>query len=234
MWLVYVCAVAFVARDDVFRGIGTVGGLIGGAYFVHRFSHEQRNFFTVLHHYHHENNDWFAYLSQILIELLFGVVVVPACYAGFAVHPWVTMLFVLIYSSVHNVNYGILKVNQVHTRHHLNVHENIGPDVCDILFHSKQGEAEDTSHYIPNIIISAVITVIVQKLDVVRPHHLRVAGAVGLVLYLAASWYVWSTSSRTTESTPRLLFEKRKRGCRRVARQRAATARRSKPVPAPL
>ena len=57
MWLTYAVAILIVARDDLLSGIGTFFGLMGGAYFVHRFSHLERNFFTILHHYHHENNN---------------------------------------------------------------------------------------------------------------------------------------------------------------------------------
>lgn len=190
MWLFYLGAVVVVAWDNVLQGVYTFIGLVSGAYFVHRFSHVELNFFTVMHHYHHENNDWLAYLSQILMELLFGVFVVPMSYAGFTAHPWATLLFVLVYSSVHNVNYGIFKVNQVHARHHENVHENIGPDVCDILFQSKHGEVEDTTHYVPNIVAATVIVVLARHFKLITAFAVKVFGAVGIVLYLLASWYV--------------------------------------------
>ena len=236
MWATYLVAVFIVASDDVLCGLGTVGALMGSAYFVHRFSHEEVNFFTVLHHYHHEHNNWFAYFSQMMMELLFGLVVIPGNYAGYAMHPWATMLFVLIYSSVHNVNYGLLKVNQVHARHHENVHENIGPDVCDILFGTKHGEAEDTTHYVPNIILAACATLLVKKLDVVRPHRIQFACILGGMLYLAASWHVWTTatSSSKFEPTREVSLEKQKRRYKRGRKQRGLIARKSRRVPVHL
>ena len=235
MWATYIICVAIVASDDVLCGLGTVSSLIGSAYFVHRYSHKEVNFFTALHHYHHENNNWFAYFSQIMIELLFGLVVIPGSYAGYAMHPWATMLFVLVYSSVHNVNYGLLKVNEVHARHHDSVHENVGPDVCDILFQTKHGEAENTTHYIPNIILAAAITFFLKKLDVVRFHHLQVACGVGGLLYLAASWYVWTTIySKRNDPTPQVSRERQKRRCKRRRRQMVSTARKSRRAPVRL
>lgn len=232
MWATYVVAVAIVAKDDILCGIGTVGSLIGSAYFVHRYSHKEYNFFTALHHYHHENNNWFAYFSQMMIELLFGLVVLPGNYGGYAMHPWATMLFTLVYSSVHNVNYGLLKVNGVHMRHHHNVNENIGPDVCDILFQTKHEEAENTTHYIPNIILATVLTLFVKRLDVVKPHHLNIACAVGGVLYLAASWYVWTkTASSRFAPPPPASLEKRRRRCKKARRQKVSISRKSRRAP---
>jgi hypothetical protein len=201
MWLCYLCAVAVVARDNLFTGTCTFFGLISAAYFVHRFSHLHRNFFTLLHHYHHENDNWLAYFSQILIEILFGVFVLPFSYAGYTAHPWVTMLFVLVYSSVHNVNYGICKVNQVHARHHKNVHQNVGPDVCDILFQSKHGEPEDTSHYIPNIVIALIAVVLAQRYDVLKEWHLKAIAGIGVLAYLAASLYVSQQGGSTKKKS---------------------------------
>ncbi len=58
------------------------------------------------------------------------------------------------YTTVHNVNYSILHINRVHEHHHQFPFENLGPDFCDIFFGTKyrfEEEAEDISHYVPNI-----------------------------------------------------------------------------------
>jgi presenilin-like A22 family membrane protease len=54
----------------------------------------------------------------------------------------------------------MLRVNNVHFKHHKNVHTNLGPDICDILFSTKNesdDDVENTNHYIPNIIIITIL-----------------------------------------------------------------------------
>ena len=75
------------------------------------------------------------------------------------------LLFAIFYSSVHNVNYGIFRVNDVHYLHHKHMLTNIGPDICDIIFKSKNSsnkQVENTNHYIPNIIIGTIIVLILK------------------------------------------------------------------------
>jgi hypothetical protein len=72
--------------------------------------------------------------------------------------PWIILFSTLFYSSIHNINYGYLRVNNVHRLHHENVMYNNGPDVCDIMFGTKHPDdaIENTDHYIPNIIIITI------------------------------------------------------------------------------
>jgi hypothetical protein len=78
---------------------------------------------------------------------------------------WVLVFFTLFYSSVHNINYAVFRVNNVHSLHHRDIYTNIGPDVCDVMFGSKNPEndsCEITNHYIPNIIIITFILLFLQ------------------------------------------------------------------------
>jgi hypothetical protein len=157
-WLIIIIAVIIVSYPNNSAGLITFITLLLTGYFVHRFSHDFRNVFTILHHYHHENNNFFSHFSQILLELSFIVSIVPAYYflGDKYVNVWTAILFILFYSSVHNYNYGQLRVNDVHFLHHQNIHTNIGPDICDVAFNTKHPtntEVEDTTHYIPNIVI---------------------------------------------------------------------------------
>ncbi len=143
--------------------------LLVTGYFVHRFSHDFRNIFTILHHYHHENNNFFSHFSQILLELSFIVSLVPAYYilGDKYISIWTAILFIIFYSTVHNYNYGQLRVNDVHFLHHQNIHTNIGPDICDVMFYTKHPtntEVEDTTHYIPNIVIITLFICILKYL----------------------------------------------------------------------
>jgi predicted membrane channel-forming protein YqfA (hemolysin III family) len=78
---------------------------------------------------------------------------------------WTAILFILFYSTVHNYNYGQLRVNDVHFLHHKEINTNIGPDICDIAFYTKNPknkEVENTNHYIPNIIIITVLVLLMK------------------------------------------------------------------------
>ena len=80
---------------------------------------------------------------------------------------WIILLFTLFYTTVHNINYGILHINDVHREHHDNIFCNIGPDICDVIFSTKcekDTDVENTNHYIPNIIISTIILFIVKDI----------------------------------------------------------------------
>jgi hypothetical protein len=168
-WLIVIIAVIIVSYPNNFAGIITFIGLLLTGYFVHRFSHDCRNIFTILHHYHHENNNFFSHFSQILLELSFIVSLVPAYYilGDKYISIWTAILFIIFYSTVHNYNYGQLRVNDVHFLHHQNIHTNIGPDICDVMFYTKHPtntEVEDTTHYIPNIVIITLFICILKYL----------------------------------------------------------------------
>ena len=137
------------------------------SYSVHYWSHTATNFWNILHHYHHAHNNFFSYISQIFLELNFiSITYFLNCIFNYIYNTvffdeWIVLFSVMFYSSVHNINYGIFHVNDVHSLHHKNVQTNIGPDICDVIFntkHKKNKFAENTNHYIPNLIIILFIT----------------------------------------------------------------------------
>ena len=102
------------------------------SYFAHYSSHLFRNIFTIVHHYHHEtDNKWLGDFLQINIEFLAGLSMM------FLFDPFSVIFFFFLYTSIHNINYGMFHVNDVHERHHKYILTNIGPDICDILFDTK-------------------------------------------------------------------------------------------------
>ena len=69
-------------------------------------------------------------------------------------------MYTLCYLTTHFINYSIFNVNKFHYLHHINENTNLGPDICDIIFGTKNNTekyVEDTSHCIPNIIIITII-----------------------------------------------------------------------------
>ena len=136
-------------------------------YIIHRNSHNKRNIFTILHHYHHEHNNFFSHFIQILIEISFIGIFLPIYYlfGTILLDPFVLIMVVFFYSSVHNINYSYFHVNHVHELHHQFIHTNIGPDICDIIFntkHSSEHVVENTNHYILNVIVATSIAFIIK------------------------------------------------------------------------
>jgi hypothetical protein len=160
-WIVIIISILIISHPFLFAGLITFFSFLLLAYFLHKYSHDSKNLFTILHHYHHENNNFFSHFSQILLELSFIILVIPLyyCLGDNYINIWTAISFILFYSTVHNFNYGQLKVNDVHFLHHMDIYTNIGPDICDIAFNtknSKNNNVENTNHYIPNIILVTV------------------------------------------------------------------------------
>lgn len=66
----------------------------------------------------------------------------------------VLLLWALLYSTVHNINYIILGCDQ-HEKHHINPHTNYGIDTLDILFGTKyeKNNIENLNHASINLIV---------------------------------------------------------------------------------
>lgn len=168
-WIIIFISIIVISYPYIKAGFITFIILILFAYFVHRGSHDYRNIFTILHHYHHENNNFFSHFSQILLELSLGLLVYPLYYylGNNYIDIWTGLFFVLFYSTIHNYNYGQLRVNDVHYIHHQDIYDNIGPDICDIAFgtKSKKNNApENTNHYIPNVVVITILILILKYL----------------------------------------------------------------------
>ena len=168
-WLFIIISVSLVSYPNCLVGLFTFIIFLFLAYFSHLKSHEERNLFTILHHYHHENSNFFSHISQVLTELAFPVLFIPfyLIFGTTFFNEWILLLFPIFYSSVHNINYGIFRVNDVHYLHHQFMKTNVGPDICDVIFNTKNSKnvnVENTNHYIPNIIIGTILVLIIKQL----------------------------------------------------------------------
>jgi hypothetical protein len=67
------------------------------------------------------------------------------------------MLFgVLMFVTIHYINYSWFHVNTYHEKHHEHVNKNMSPDILDALFGTKHPDTplfEDTIHMIPNVLL---------------------------------------------------------------------------------
>jgi len=125
------------------------------------------NVHSISHVYHHNNNSLFAYLLNYIIEYLTitNNIVIKYVFQQFGynylfINEWIMLFLYFIYTTVHNINYSIFKVNNYHVKHHQNELTNLGPDIFDFLCGSKNKESlehECIDHYIPNIIIAFII-----------------------------------------------------------------------------
>ena len=166
-WIFIIFSTIIISHPFNCAGLITFFSLLLLSYFVHKGSHDNINCATILHHYHHENDDFFSHFSQIVFELTLIILIMPFYYllGNKYVDIWSSIFFILFYSSVHNYNYGQLRVNNVHFLHHTNIYTNIGPDICDIAFGTKNPEnteVENTNHYIPNIIIITFLIIFIK------------------------------------------------------------------------
>jgi hypothetical protein len=162
-WVLFLSAIYFISKENLVLGYFTFFSAITAAYVGHVYLHYENNLFTALHRYHHNNNNYFSHYSQVVLEIncssiCYGLYILTGEIWG---DPWALFFALFFYSTVHNINYGLFKVNDVHYLHHKDVYANIGPDVFDVLFgtkHPTETCVENTNHYIPNIIIGAAIT----------------------------------------------------------------------------
>ena len=166
-WCVILLCIFIISYPNVTIGYFTFFIFIFLAYFIHYSSHTNNNIFTTIHRYHHENNNFFSHFSQIILELSVSSFLIPFYYLGYSYvfNIWVVLLFTFFYTTIHNINYGQLHVNDVHSEHHNNMFCNIGPDICDIIFSTKSEknvDVENTTHYIPNVIIGTILVLLLK------------------------------------------------------------------------
>ena len=172
-WIFIIISVLLVSYSSITAGYITFFICFFLSYWAHLYIHKYENVITILHHYHHNNDNFFSHFTAILLELLIIDVVILLYYFFNhileinIINIWSGILYTLFYSSVHNYNYGKLKVNNVHYEHHLNMFTNIGPDICDIAFGTKNAndtEVENINHIIPNILLSTIFILFIKYL----------------------------------------------------------------------
>lgn len=164
-WFFLFICITIISFPNLSIGFATFFVLLFSAYFWHAMSHVNK-YISIIHHYHHEHNNFFSHFSQMLIELSMGAGPFFAHQLGYkCFDPFIVIFFTLFYTTIHNINYGTLHVNQVHREHHEELFCNLGPDICDVAFQTKSErdqDVENTDHYIPNIIFITIFVLILQ------------------------------------------------------------------------
>jgi len=201
-WFLIIITVSIISYNNIFCGIFTFFFFMIIAYLYHVITHVHKNIFSIVHHYHHENDNFFSHFIQIVLEstMPYPVVIMSMLFDIHIFDPWIVLYFMLFYCSVHNVNYSIFKVNKVHSLHHKEVNVNFGPDVCDVIFgtkHHSEDCVENTNHYIPNILVIMGIIMILKyacKDEWVKNNLLMLVLTIlslGIILLFFSSIILW-------------------------------------------
>lgn len=203
-WSLIVLSIIILSRTNLIGGFITFIILIVFAYFIHYYSHLKTSYpFNITHLYHHENNNFFSHFIQITLEFVALLSFLYTKYIAFhteILNEWVVIFFYFFYTTIHNINYSIFHVNNVHENHHKFRMLNMGPDICDVIFNTKhdlETGIENTDHYIPNIIICLIITLILKniwnQIEDKEPYQktfVNVFAACFLIL-VVSSLYLW-------------------------------------------
>lgn len=175
-WIIILIAIYCISPHHYKKGLFTFFILFFISYYLHVENHKYNTIFTLLHRYHHENNNFFSHFIQYVIELglPFVFLIIYYFFGKIYLDKWIILFSALFYSTIHNINYGYFKVNDIHSMHHTCPMTNFGPDICDIMFgtkHPDNTEVENTNHYIPNIIIISICILILQRMCLHEPFN---------------------------------------------------------------
>ena len=167
-FLCFAIAIYLISYENFLWGISSFIITWFLSYYSHYLFHTNTNIFTIIHNYHHDNDTILSYYLQICLEISGeGIFVFLHYFFNInIVNYWIGLFCVLVYSSVHNYNYSILKVNNVHKLHHKYIKINYGPDLLDVIFetkHPSESKVENTDHYIINIILSTLVVLVIKK-----------------------------------------------------------------------
>jgi hypothetical protein len=147
--------------------------LVSLQYFHHLSHYDIFYPISCSHLYHHNHNNFFSHFIQVIIEyvmilspLIFKYILQYFFNYEIPIFNTYHIIFIyFFYTTVHNINYSVFHVNDVHEYHHKEPLKNAGPDICDILFDTKKEvdtKIENTDHYIPNIIGSFILILLLK------------------------------------------------------------------------
>ena len=157
---------------------------------------------NIIHTYHHSTQNMLSHISEIVMEcVLFTSIIAPKYVINHPLIPyideWVIFFGLLWYITVHNINYSILRVNDVHKIHHEVLEQNMGPDICDVIFNTKYKPElglENTDHYIPNIIIITIVIKLLQYLWNHKHNNKKFCHSVIEIIIYLSGIFLWVVS----------------------------------------
>jgi hypothetical protein len=137
------------------------------AYGIHRLHHHlpstgifsYLNPHMAIHHSHVTLPRWLELTVETLHNIFwFFLLYLLQEYTNIHIAPTsIVVLSMLVYSSVHVINYSIFG-SEKHRRQHENPDVNFGPDFLDHVFGTNSDEEfEDMNHFIPNFLVSTFL-----------------------------------------------------------------------------
>ena len=196
-WIVYLLCSWIICDFNVLIGCICFIYSYFACYLGHSLMHTEFfycNLYSISHNHHHLNSEWFGFILNCLTEYLTLTNNIVTKYVAqqfgfgnlFFINEWVIFLMYFMYTSVHNINYSILRVNNYHVKHHENVYSNIGPDFYDSIFHTKNEDTplhESTDHYIPNTLVAFVIVLLLKNIFLWNPEACKYIFAISWFLF---------------------------------------------------
>lgn len=160
-WIILILAIILISLNDLNNGLKTFFFILITSHLFHYACHIGK-YTNSVHLYHHNHNNYLSHFSQMILEFfsILFFIFSKHTFGWSFLNESVIFFFYLFYTTVHNVNYSIFHVNNVHENHHKLQLLNLGPDICDILFQTKfdlPNSIENTDHYILNIFFVLII-----------------------------------------------------------------------------
>ena len=128
------------------------------SYFIHRIIHmipREYNPHLLFHHSDNKNDYWFNWIIESIINVMFFVILYLINVYINKIPSVLILYYVMIYVSVHVINYSIFHLGENHRNHHLESTNkcNYGPDTFDHLFNTEcNSNYENYIHMLPNIL----------------------------------------------------------------------------------
>ena len=177
-WILYLVCSTIICDGSFLLGLVsflyTYLACYAGHYLMH-IDFFYCNMYSLSHCHHHVNNETTGYLMNCITEFLTLANNIVLKYVLnefeivnlFFIQPPMIFFLYFIYTTVHNINYGIFHVNEYHEIHHALPITNIGPDFYDLLFGSKNEKtqkSENIDHYIPNTLFAFILVMLGKEL----------------------------------------------------------------------
>ena len=129
-----------------------------------------------IHTYHHDEKSIMSDILEISLEFYWiaGLIILKIVSDIFfdskieVLNNYHILFFAFYYIFVHNINYSIFHVNNIHEYHHVDTKMNLGPDFFDILFktkHDPENNLENTDHYIYSLLLSFFLIMIIKYIE---------------------------------------------------------------------
>ena len=67
-WFLILVTISIISYPNILLGIITFFVFLFIAYFYHLATHVHKNIFSIVHHYHHENDNFFSHFIQIIFD----------------------------------------------------------------------------------------------------------------------------------------------------------------------